>query len=444
MTDKDFDGSYIGRKNVVEKRSQESLQKVDRRLDEINQRLKEDNAKVSVARKNNSLILKATLPLKPGDVGKRPKKQYQITLGIPANLDGCQTIKEEAQELGTLLARHTFQWTEKYLGVKHQQHPTLKYIYDNFEKKYYSENPKTFKSETTVYNHLQRIRVYFDLEQKFTVKYVEDTVKNIESISIKSVVLITLSVICKLFEINADFSHLRPKNYKPKQRTIPIDKDIAIAYHKFAEYADVNHTKKIWRLYRLMFGLMAVYGLRPKEIVVKPDVDWFLSADNARNTWRVSELCKTGAREVLPFVPQWVDDFDLKNETVLMMLKERANELSLAQVKALLCMNWRHWQKVGVGFKPYDLRHACAIRAHLDGIPVKLAAQNLGHGVTMHTETYQRWLSLEQRKVGFDAAFDKLTEVEKLKQENSELRLEVERLKIELEKANLQNRHFTN
>jgi integrase len=430
----DFDSSYIGRKKIVEKRSEDLLYKVDEQVAVINQRLKEDNAKVSITRKGKSLVLQATLPLKPGDRGKRPNKQYQIALGIPANLHGCQTAREEAQELAKLIARKTFEWSKKYLGTKSRGEPTFKYIYDNFEQKYYDENPRTFKAQTTVYNHLQRIRVYFDLDKEFTVDYVEKTVKSIESPSIKSVLLVTLNVIGKLYDISADFSHLKPKNYKPRPRNIPNDIDIVIAYYKFAEYADVNHTKKIWRLYRLMFGLMAVYGLRPKEIVVQPDVDWFLSADNVRNTWKVSDLCKTGSREVLPFVPQWVEDFDLKNETVLMMLKERCQDLTFGQVKALLCMNWRYWKKAGIEFKPYDLRHACAVRGHIDGIPVKLAAQNLGHGASMHLETYNRWISLEQRKVGFDAAFDKLTEVERLRQENSELKLEVKRLKFEIQR----------
>ncbi|MBY5283458.1 hypothetical protein F2Y95_17320 [Aphanizomenon flos-aquae CCAP 1446/1C] len=34
---------------------------------------------------------------------------------------------------------------------------------------------------------------------------------------------------------------------------------------------------------------------------------------------------------------------------------------------------------MGIDFQPYDLRHACAIRAHLQGIPIKAAADNLGH-----------------------------------------------------------------
>ncbi|MEM7580201.1 MAG: site-specific integrase, partial [Cyanobacteria bacterium P01_A01_bin.80] len=73
----------------------------------------------------------------------------------------------------------------------------------------------------------------------------------------------------------------------------------------------------------------------------------------------------------------------------------------------------------------------CAIRAHLDGIPIKLAAQNLGHSVEMHTKVYQQWLSLEQRKIGFDAALKKVSELDALRLENASLKLRYESLLIE-------------
>ncbi len=440
MAEINFDGSFVGRSKVVETRGEELLQKVDECIADINSQLKAEKTKVSVARKGTSLILKATLPLKPGDKGVRPKKQYQISLGIPANFNGCQTAKEEARILGTLIARHSFKWNEKYLGQKSQQQITFQYVYDNFEKKYYEFNPKTFKSQSTVYKHLQQIRLYFDLKKTVSANYIETVIKAITSDAVKREVIGTSGVICKLFNIEGNFAHLRPRNYKPKQRNIPTDKDIVLGWEKFTDYAEDDNTRGMWRLYRLMYSIIAVYGLRPKEVLVKPDVDWFLSTENVDNTWRVSELCKTGAREVIPFVPQWVEQFKLKDTEDLILLKERTRNLTFLQIKALNSMNTRHWLKIDIGFAPYDLRHACAIRAHLNGIPVKLAAQNLGHGVSMHTETYQQWLSLEQRKTGFDAAFDKITEVDMLRKENAELKLEIEQLRVELQRMKLMNK----
>lgn len=424
------------------KNPDELLKKVDKRIAETNQDLKSERAKVSIARKNNVLVLKATLPLKPNDTYDREKKQYQLSLGIPANLDGCQTAKEEARILAVLIARHSFKWTEKYLGQKAQKRLIFQFVYDNFEKKYYEFNQRTFKSQSTVYKHLQHIRLHFDFKKTVSVKYIEKTISAITSDSVKIEVISTANVICKLFGVEGNFGHLRPKNYKPKQRIIPTDKDIILGWEKFAEYAEEDNTRGQWRLYRLIYGVLATYGLRPKEVLLNPDIDWFLSDENTDNTWRVSELCKTGAREVLPFVPEWVERFMLKDREDLSLLKERTKDLTFLQIKALSSMNSRHWLKVRVGFQPYDLRHAAAIRAHLSGIPIKLASQNLGHSVQMHTKTYQQWLSLENRKAGFVAAFEKMTEVERLRLELADTKLEKEKLKIELERANLQIRHF--
>ncbi|MBF2014806.1 MAG: site-specific integrase [Rivularia sp. T60_A2020_040] len=419
--------------------AEELLRMVDERIAEINQELKDNKTKVAIARKNTAIILKATLPLKPDDKHDKEKKQYQLSLGIPANLNGCQTAKEEAQILGTFIARHNFKWNDKYLGQKTQNKLTFQYVYDNFEKKYYEVNQRTFKSQSTVYKHLQHLRLHFDFKKIVSAKYIETTIKGITSVSVKREVIGTAGVICKLFNIEGSFGHLRPRNYKPKQRTLPTDKDIILSWGKFAEYAEDDVTRGMWRLYRLIFSIITVYGLRPKEVLVNPDVDWFLSEENVYNSWRVCELCKTGAREVIPFVPDWVYDLRIKDKDDLLLLKERCKDLTFLQVKALGSMNTRHWAKIGVGFQPYDLRHACAIRAHLNGIPLKLAAQNLGHSVSMHTETYQQWLSLDQRKVGFDAAFEKMTEVERLRLELADAKLKIETLKIELERTKLQS-----
>ena len=95
-----------------------------RKLTDINARLKASQTKVSVKKVGNTLQLRATLPLKPGDTSKsgRSKKQYFISLGIPANLNGLKTAEEEAYELGKLIARKCFEWNDKYFG-KNANHP---------------------------------------------------------------------------------------------------------------------------------------------------------------------------------------------------------------------------------------------------------------------------------------------------------------------------------
>lgn len=102
---------------VTELQYQEIFQQ---KLVEANSNLKRDRVRVTIKQTGNSLQLRATLPLKPNDRDRagKGKKQYDLSLGIPANLEGLKTAIEESYELGKLIARHTFVWNEKYLGIK--------------------------------------------------------------------------------------------------------------------------------------------------------------------------------------------------------------------------------------------------------------------------------------------------------------------------------------
>ena len=61
----------------------------------------------------------------------------------------------------------------------------------------------------------------------------------------------------------------------------------------------------------------------------------------------------------------------------------------------------------------------------------------MGHSVQIHTKTYQRWFSLDMRKLA-NQALSKRNEVELIKDENTGLKMENERLKIEVEKLRME------
>ena len=115
----------------------------------------------------------------------------------------------------------------------------------------------------------------------------------------------------------------------------------------------------------------------------------------------------------------------------------------MAKIASIQNINWmrrdisRWFRKVGIEFQPYDLRHGCAIRAHLQGIPIKAAADNLGHTVDEHTKTYQRWFGIENRKKAFGEVISQRSLIELQKNEILALRMENERLGLEVEKFRL-------
>ncbi|MBD2138708.1 integrase [Anabaena sp. FACHB-1237] len=452
------DGGYLGRMQAVNEQENHLTAKLITELKAINGRLRAANVCVSVRKSGNSLQLRCTLPIKPGDFDKNGNgtKQYDISLGIPFNFAGLNTAEEEANELGKLIARKQFQWTDKYLG-KTRIKAGLKTIGDlvaDFENNYFQTRKRTLKSENTFSSYFYIAQKHLPKDKLAINANFIDAVQNCPSSdSVKNELIKVIRVLCKCSGLEVpELSNLKIKATTKRKRDIPTDKEIEKEYFKFENYAIHRPSKLVtredrnnWKLWRWVYGMLATYGLRPIEIFVKPDLDWWLSVDNTMNTWRVNEQCKTGERDALPLYPHWVEEFNLKNdlEAIELLKLKIEDKITSKEINAARHGTDRWFRCVGVNFQPYDLRHAWAIRAHLMGIPIKAAADNLGHSVNMHTSIYQKWFSLENRKVAIEEAIKKKSKVEylqdmviRLEQENERLRIENERLRLQLGNQN--------
>ncbi len=426
--------------------------KFDEEVIKVKARLKEANIKVGIVVKNASIQLQTTLPLKPGEIDKKGTgtKQYSISLGIPANFDGLKTAEEEAHELSRLTARKCFEWNEKYLGKRRlavkEQIRTIAQMLPDFENQYFKTRKRTMKSEHTFHCHQDYLKRNIGLNT-FVCK--DEILARLDKLEPKSSTLYntvkTLKVFSKIFDLNIDLSAYSGKPIV-RDRNIPSDEEIIAAYSKFADYAATRKKtiKKAylnsWKLWQWCYGMLATYGLRPRELFVNPNIEHWLSADNINSTWKVDSETKTGSREVLPFYPDWVKLFDLKNAEYLQMLKEIVEDKKTFKDINTIRVNCSSWfRRVNVGFDPYDLRHAWAIRAHINGIPIKAAADNLGHSVEVHTEVYQKWFSLENRRKVMNFAIQTKNVAEDLQKENERLKIEMKKLKLENQKLQMKS-----
>ncbi|KAB8320042.1 site-specific integrase [Tolypothrix campylonemoides VB511288] len=419
-------------------------------LEKVNQRLKSAKTKVTIRESNGSLQLRATLPIKPGDkdTNGTGKKQYNLSLNIPANLDGLKTAEEEAYELGKLIARKTFEWNDKYLGneATRKYLKTIGQLLEEFENEYFKTHKRTTKSEHTFFYYFSRTKRFTNPKDLATPGNLINSIEKIDKGWAKYNAARAISAFCLTFKIEIDLSKYSkmPEN---NSRKIPTDVEISAGIIKFEDYLNnrgnqVNpDVKDSWQLWRWTYGMLATFGLRPRELFISPDIDWWLSGENADMTWKVHKDCKTGERQALPLHKQWIEEFDLRNPKYLEMLataiskKDKSNH---AEITALTQRVSWWFRKIGLDFKPYDLRHAWAIRAHILGIPIKAAADNLGHSVQVHTQTYQRWFSLDMRKLAMNQALSKKNEIEVIKEENAKLKMENEKLKLEIEKLKME------
>lgn len=416
----------------------------------VNLRLKSAKTRVTIRESHGCLQLRATLPLKPGDadIKKTGKKQYNLSLNIPANFDGLKTAEEEAYELGKLIARKTFIWHDKYLGNEtiKKDLKTIGELLETFENEYFKTHKRTTKSEHTFFYYYSRIKRYTNADDLAIGENLINAIDKIDKEWARYNAVRAISVFCQLFKIEINLTNYA-KVPESNSRNVPTDKEIVRGFYKFDEY--VNHRGKqvnqnvqdSWQLWRWIYGMLAVFGLRPREIFVNPHINWWLSNDNIDLTWKVDKDCKTGEREALPLYKEWIEEFDLRNSKYLEMLAREITKKdpnNYAEITALIQRVSWWFRKIGLDFKPYDLRHGWAIRAHILGVPIKAAADNLGHSVQIHTKTYQRWFSLDMRKLAINQALSKRNEVELIKEENTGLKMENERLKIEVEKLRME------
>ena len=438
------DGSYRGNMKQMKATQQHLDQKFDTELAKVKNRLRAGKVKVGLVINGSSIQLQANLPIKPGDrdTNGTGYKQYKISLSIPANLDGLRTAEEEAQELGRLIARKTFEWTDKYLGklAKSENLKTVGEVLGDFESEYFKTHKLTEKSKHTFSYYLDYLRRYVGLDTALDQVSIDVVIASLQNEYAKQNAIKTLKVLKNTLNLTTfTLENIKFKKPQTQARDIPSDEDVVKFFQNFFDYSKARKgtikrsSLDSWKMWQWVYGMLATYGLRPRELFVNPAIDWWLSSENTDNTWKVHPDTKTGYREALPLHPDWVELFDLKNPEFLELLKNQTDDrTSFSDINTIRvnCSSW--FRRVNIPFTPYDLRHAWAIRAHIMGVPIKAAADNLGHSVEIHTEIYQKWFSLDNRKKVIKMAVSRVDDVDALREENARLRAEIEFYKLTL------------
>ncbi|MFM7367720.1 MAG: integrase, partial [Sphaerospermopsis kisseleviana] len=110
------------------------------------------------------------------------------------------TAEEEAYELGKLIARKQFQWTDKYLG-KTRIKANLKTIGEliaDFEKNYFQTRKRTSKSENTFSSYFYIAQKHLPKEKLAINANFIEAVQNCQSSdSVKNELIKVIRVLCK-------------------------------------------------------------------------------------------------------------------------------------------------------------------------------------------------------------------------------------------------------
>jgi integrase len=154
--------------------------------------------------------------------------------------------------------------------------------------------------------------------------------------------------------------------------------------------------------WRLVFGLMATYGLRNHEVFF---CDCSALSPGGDRVLRVLPTSKTGEHQVWPFQPEWVEHFALdqlgRDPDALPRVDTDLRRTSLQRVGQRVSEQFRRYD---LPLTPYDLRHAWAVRTIHIGLPDTVAARMMGHSVAIHTRTYHHWITRRDQQQAVDAA----------------------------------------
>jgi integrase len=349
------------------------------RLNQANKRLKAGKVGVSIQQKGDRLVLRSTLPAKPGS--KRiNSSQQRIYLGVYCNPAGIVFAEAEAKKVGANLALGRFSW-EPYLKVSEpsKEFLTCKEWIDLFEEDYFSARMRSPQTATTWKHSYMYALKKLPPSELLTGELLLSSAKNTQpDTRSRQLVCMALAKFAKFAGITVEFATLSG-SYSPSQvkpRDIPSDELIA-------EWRDrIPNPSWQWA-----FGAIATYGLRNHEIF---NLDF-----SSMPVLQVCENTKTGLHRVYPILPEWYESWGLGIANVPI-----CNRLTNKEKGETVT---RQFNRYEIPFSPLDLRHAWAIRSMEFGLPIELAAAQMGHSVEVHSRVYHQWISDRTHAKAYEA-----------------------------------------
>lgn len=382
-----------------------SSEQINAKIDAINKRHKAAGIKVMIKRIGRCIYLIFTADPIPGS-GKTQRHQHKLpTYG--ADPEGVKLAERKAKEIGGALSSRTFNWVnyQEFLkpGIfaEESEAPlqskteaiTVNKAAELLKEKHFSKI-----KQPTPTDHETWARNYVTYLNKITTDYGKEilTVELLRSVielqpedgcsRKKTREVFKLLAACAGIK-EVDFSDLvvSYSPNRPNPRNLPSDDLIVECFFKIKDPA-----------WRWAYGMMATYGLRPHEL-------FYLNLQHFTETGQMLYILggKTGAHEVWPFNPEWVELFNLQEVN---LPKVHPCETNTEYGKRC----WYYLRKkANLPFNLYDLRHAWAVRAMKLGLADTLAARQMGHSVDVHTKTYLHWINIRDQQDAFDRLIQK-------------------------------------
>lgn len=338
---------------------------VDPAVRKINDRLKAANIQVSVNQRGKSLYIRGTLPKRPGKgIGTA---QDEVPLGVKVSKEGLKFAEQEAYTINKALTNETFDWLNYLKPKQKRDEKTIAQLLSEFKTEYFRTHRRI--KETTWNNNqactFRKLPQDEVLSDGLVLAVVLSTEENSRN---RELTCQRLQHLCNFAGIAIDLESYIGE-YAPEPRDIPDDATIE-------EWRDkIPNPQWQWA-----YGAIAAFGIRPHEVFACEPID--------EVTLKVHNNTKTGSRITRAILPEWAKKWNL--------IEMNAPETTQTnnRLRGQLVSHQFGSDRYNVPFRPYDLRHAYAVRASVvKRLPVSTAAAMMGHGNDVHTRVYHRWLS---------------------------------------------------
>ena len=334
-------------------------------LEKLNRRLKEDNVRVRIEERGQSINLRASLP----DRNTGIKRQQRIRL----DTNDLTEADREARLLDELIRTGGLDvwslWDARKAEDKLVTFGEFRTAGRRlFEQKGYKNSGTWSKKFQPALNKLPPDNLRCTTE--LLVAVVQSMEPNTAGRRDQSN---TLGQIAESIGLEKDPIQEAGQGYSGAQlreRDIPKDDEIEACFDLL--------TTPHWRW---MYGMCATYGLRPHEIAearIDEDNNCYI-ADDTKTGFHIAWACKES----------WIETFSLKQ--VCRPPYDRDQVTYAAWCYMRRGRTNRHKGPGRLPFSLYNLRHAYAIRLFHRGVSTGVAARLMGHTEAIHRRVYQRW-----------------------------------------------------
>tara|TARA_Y100000589_G_scaffold77291_1_gene71090 strand:- start:810 stop:1979 length:1170 start_codon:yes stop_codon:yes gene_type:complete len=363
-------------------------------ISSINEKFATKGSRLKIEKRGDKLNIRGRLPSKTNE---SISEVQRISLGLNADLFGLKEAEKKLQLISLQLELNQFEW-KNWIKVskneinKNKQDDFIKKI-DEFEKVFFKEIKSEFLNSTRKTTWKSSYKPY--------IKRMISVYKKSGELDLNKIFINTLKTYEKgsrsrkqcgtSLNVFASFmKHQLPSNWNLMSRGYGLKRA------SFRDLPNDDFIEELWskipnKSWQYVFALMATYGLRNHEVFFS---DLSSLKKGGDNIIRILDTTKTGEHQAWPFHPKWVQTFKLynlgENYSLLPKINTNLQESTLQNIGKRITEQFKRYQ---LKIKPYDLRHAYAVRTILYDLPDTVAARMMGHSVNLHTQTYHHWIT---------------------------------------------------